>query len=236
MQKSDFLYCRDLVRKADYRLYCLLLFLPKQAQEAALILFAFNQELISIYNKSTKDKMTGFMRYQFWRESLDEIVIKKSARQHPVLQSLFYLSQQNFPTLDLHKNITMHESVYEKGSIDNFEDFQDYIAKTKLHLFGTLFQAVDEKIEMDSFGKAYTNWELMKEYCFWQKHPKSLPVLLPLKYRQNNLCEKDVVSYKTLTQDKNKLISILHKSATLKHFQKKPYLLIWRYLYFSILK
>jgi NADH dehydrogenase [ubiquinone] 1 alpha subcomplex assembly factor 6 len=65
--------CERLVKTFDYEHYLSLMFLAPARRRAALAVRAYNVELATVRDSARGNALTGRIRFQFWREILEEI-------------------------------------------------------------------------------------------------------------------------------------------------------------------
>jgi NADH dehydrogenase [ubiquinone] 1 alpha subcomplex assembly factor 6 len=66
-------YCVDLVKSADFDNYLCGLLIPKSARRAFFAIRAFNVEIAQIRDHSNNNFLTGRIRFQYYRDSIDKI-------------------------------------------------------------------------------------------------------------------------------------------------------------------
>ena len=80
-------YLAEEARRCDPDRYLCALFSPAGRRDTVLGLILFNHELARI-PEVVSQPMAGMIRYQWWRDALDEISAGKPARQHPIVSEL----------------------------------------------------------------------------------------------------------------------------------------------------
>ena len=80
-------YLAEEARRCDPDRYLCALLSPAGRRDAVLGLILFNHELARI-PELVSQPMAGMIRYQWWRDALDEISAGKPARQHPIVSEL----------------------------------------------------------------------------------------------------------------------------------------------------
>lgn len=85
-------YCDDLVRQLAPDAFLAALFVPKEKRAELLTLYALDGELRHV-NAAVSEEITAHIRYAWWQESLDQIMVGEPVRAHPVVQSLSGLVQ-----------------------------------------------------------------------------------------------------------------------------------------------
>ena len=66
-------YCIDLVKKCDFDAYLSGLLVPQSSRAAYFAVRAFNVEIAMIKDQTHGNLLAGRMRFQWWRDLLDEI-------------------------------------------------------------------------------------------------------------------------------------------------------------------
>ncbi|MEP1230673.1 MAG: squalene/phytoene synthase family protein, partial [Litorimonas sp.] len=77
----------DRVKKADPDRYRAAMFADKDVRESLLVFYAFHSELAKI-PELVSEPMLGAIRYQWWRDCVDEIYTEKPVRRHEVATPL----------------------------------------------------------------------------------------------------------------------------------------------------
>lgn len=211
MQKNDFEYCRNLVKKTFYDLYCLILFLPAQKRDEAIILAAFFMELETIFQKSTSDKMIGYMRFQFWRDAVKQIFEENISREQPVLRCLHALTVEDKTQFSfLETIIDRFELLYESGPLETNADFKDFFEKTYQFLLPN--------------SNLFEEW-LCITYTYHQK--EQLCQIKEFHLGTNKPVDKiDKILLRDTQYKYKKIQNNIHGT---------PYLTIWRYLRYRFL-
>ena len=80
-------YLAAEARAHDRERYVAALFAPAARRETVLALIALNHELARVPSLVSAP-MAGMIRYQWWRDALDEIALGRPPRQHPVVMAL----------------------------------------------------------------------------------------------------------------------------------------------------
>ncbi len=84
--KSDD-YCVELVKKHDFDSYLSGLLVPQTARAAYFAVKAFNVEIAMIKDQTHGNAMAGRIRFQWWRDVLDEIYKGGSGKAPPMVNS-----------------------------------------------------------------------------------------------------------------------------------------------------
>lgn len=115
-------YCADEVKRRDPDRFLAALFAPAGVREGLFALYAFDLEVGRVA-EITSQPMTGLIRLQWWRESLDELRAG-TVRRHPVVEALAAAG----PALDLallHEVLDGHEAALDPdppASLDRLDE------------------------------------------------------------------------------------------------------------------
>ena len=119
-------YCVNLVKKRDYEHFLTNLLLPSAARQTAFAIRAFNIEISNVH-EVVKERNIGFMRMQFWRDSIDEIYEKKKSRDQPVLLELGKaISVHNLSRVLFHRIIDSREKRLNDKPFESLEELDAY--------------------------------------------------------------------------------------------------------------
>lgn len=125
-QESDAEYCAELVMKHDRdRLLCVM-FAPFRRRSALIALLAWNYEIAKV-GEVVSDMMVGLIRFQWWRDALDEIYDAKPVREHSVALELakavntFQLPREAFEAI-----LTAREADLEPAPFATLQDLENY--------------------------------------------------------------------------------------------------------------
>jgi NADH dehydrogenase [ubiquinone] 1 alpha subcomplex assembly factor 6 len=80
-------YCGNLVRQQDPDRFLLSLLAPAHARAGLWAIYAFNYE-IARTREVVSETVTGLIRLQWWRDSIDQIYNNETPRHHPVVEAL----------------------------------------------------------------------------------------------------------------------------------------------------
>jgi phytoene/squalene synthetase len=84
--------CTALVKQHDFDNYLAGLLLPKKHRAPYFAVRAFHVELALIKDQSRGNALSGRMRFQFWRDSIDQVFAQKGSisTQTPVARALHH--------------------------------------------------------------------------------------------------------------------------------------------------
>ena len=88
---------------------------PRRERRALVALYAFNVELARVQVAVTEPTL-GAIRFQWWREALDEIEAGSPVRKHDVVQALAACVQRGaYSVKALRRLVDGHEAAFEEG-------------------------------------------------------------------------------------------------------------------------
>ena len=140
------------IQNSDYDRYISLIFSPKQKREDLEVLALFNLEMSRVKNK-VSEPMLGLIRFQWWREAIDEIFdFSKTPRNHELVNLLrnlvekyALLSKEEFIKL-----IDAREKDLETEPFPTYEDFKTYLKNTSAPINILSLQIIFEKTEIEN--------------------------------------------------------------------------------------
>lgn len=101
------------IRRVDEDRWLSSRYAPKESREPLIALYALNYELARVRTSVSEDMM-GAIRFQWWRETLEEIEAGKPVRAHQVASALQGAVQNGqLKTLALQKLVDGHEAAFE---------------------------------------------------------------------------------------------------------------------------
>eukprot|EP00040_Diaphanoeca_grandis_P025751 m.143129 g.143129 ORF g.143129 m.143129 type:complete len:365 (+) comp30292_c0_seq1:370-1464(+) len=129
LTQNDVAYCLELVRKQDHSNYLCTLLLDSSIRDAAFTIRAFNVEVAQIRD-STREKLTGKMRYQFWRDGID-MAFAGTPSKHPVTVNLAHMLQKhNLPQGFFHEMINARVNDHDNTGFKSLEEIEEYADQT----------------------------------------------------------------------------------------------------------
>lgn len=142
-------YLVDQARAHDPDRFLAALFAPAERREAVLALVLLNHELARVPELVTQP-MAGLIRYQWWRDALEEIAVGAEPRRHPVVQSLAAAQARGWLDLAaLQSLIDARERRLEDLVVRDLEALEAYVRDT-----GGLVQAEIHRALGGSAGPA----------------------------------------------------------------------------------
>lgn len=121
---------REALKKADPDRYRGALMSNSQGREDLLILYAFHYELSKVPDV-TSEPMLGQIRYEWWREAIDEIYSDKEVRRHEISTPLSdMLRRRDVPRFWIDRLIDGRARDLDPQPFANMDDAKDYARQT----------------------------------------------------------------------------------------------------------
>lgn len=123
------------LQKLDYDRYISIIFAPKEYREDLVSVAQFNLEIAKVKNKVT-EPMIGLIRFQWWREALEEIFDEsKTPRRHNIVQRLKKLATDyRLQSTDFLSVINAREKDLDASPFENLGEFKSYLIDTSFPL------------------------------------------------------------------------------------------------------
>lgn len=182
-------YCGDLVRRGDYDRFLTALPAEPDAREKLFTLYAFNLEVAKT-STTVSEPVLGQIRYEWWREALEEAAKGERVRHHPVVQALSgILSANSEATDELHRLITGRErDIDADAAFTGMDDFESYAEATSgsllaaaCHILGVADPAI-----ISSARKVGTAWAMTGMMRAAPHNLRRRQMLLPLPVFEAN--------------------------------------------------
>ena len=159
-------YCIDLVKSADFDNYLCGLLIPKPAKRAFFAIRAFNVEIAQIRDHSNNNFLTGRIRFQYWRDSIDKIYNSNSNSNssgsdmglQPVLQELqqsikqHKLTQRYFERC-IEARLEDFARSTRTGCYQSLSELESYAESSQSSLLYLLLETLDTVPARDGEGK-----------------------------------------------------------------------------------
>ena len=124
------LVTRDALKKADPDRYRAALMSARQGREDLLILYAFHYELSKVPDV-TSEPMLGQIRYEWWREAVEEIYTGREVRRHEISTPLAeMLLRTDVPRFWIDRLINGRARDLDPQPFVDMKDAQDYARQT----------------------------------------------------------------------------------------------------------
>lgn len=127
-------YCAQLVLEQDRERLLCVMFAPIPARRALVALLAWNLEVAKV-GEIASEEMIGFIRFQWWRDALDEIYDNKPLRQHAVVLELAEaIRSYALPKEPFLEIIAAREADLERAPFGSLEALDSYAVATGGHV------------------------------------------------------------------------------------------------------
>ena len=121
---------RDALKKADPDRYRAALMADTQGRRDLLILYAFHYELSKVPDV-TSEPMLGQIRYEWWREAIDEIYTGREVRRHEISTPLAeMLRRTDVPRFWIDRLIDGRARDLDPQAFTDISDARDYARQT----------------------------------------------------------------------------------------------------------
>ena len=135
-------YLAGEARKHDPDRYLCALFAPAERRDAVLGLILFDHELARVPD-IVSQPMAGYIRYQWWRDALDELGQGKPPRQHPVVAELALTLERRWVGADaLQALVDARELALEDVAGEDLDALERYVASTSGALQALIYAAL----------------------------------------------------------------------------------------------
>ena len=124
--------CDRLVKQYDYENYLCSLFLDSKARTSILALRAYNVELATVRDAARNNALTGRIRFQFWRDTLDSAYSSSSGVEatsglNPIGRSLYDAIQgHGLKKRWLSRLLVAREKELENEELSDIGDYEEY--------------------------------------------------------------------------------------------------------------
>lgn len=135
-------YLAAQAREHDPDSYLAALFAPGERRDTVLALVLFNHELARV-PELVSQPVVGLIRYQWWRDALDEIAIGRPPRRHPVVLVLAEAQTRGWLDLAaLQGLIDARERRLEGLAVGDPAALEDYVRATSGLAQGEIYRAL----------------------------------------------------------------------------------------------
>ncbi len=159
------------VKKADPDRCRAAMFAEPDVRAALLTLYAFHYELAKI-PELVSEPMMGAIRYQWWRDAVDEIYTGKPVRRHEVTTPFAaVVKTYDIPRFYVDQLIDGRERDIDPRSFDSMETAYDYAAVTSgvLARLAALISAPEETDTAAQLGLAWGLTGLVRGWGFYKE-------------------------------------------------------------------
>ena len=158
----------DNLKSVDPDRYRASLFADQTGRNALSVLYAFHAELAKV-PELVSEPMLGEIRYQWWRDVIDEIYTGKPVRQHEVSSPLAALIKNSkIPRFWLDKLIDERARDLDPTPFENLDAAQEYCRNTSGVLMEIAAHILDANGKQDGIEIAGEAWGLTGLIRSWR--------------------------------------------------------------------
>ena len=168
------LVTRDALKKADPDRYRAALMSARQGRQDLLILYAFHYELSKVPDV-TSEPMLGQIRYEWWREAIDEIYTGREVRRHEISTPLAeMLIRADVPRFWIDRLIDGRARDLDPQAFTDMDDAREYARQTSGQLMQIAVKVLDGTPNDDVLraGEAWGLTGLARSYGYY--HDRAL--------------------------------------------------------------
>ncbi|XP_076035583.1 NADH dehydrogenase (ubiquinone) complex I, assembly factor 6 homolog sicily [Oratosquilla oratoria] len=134
-------YCVNIVRQTDHENFLATLLLPQQARQATFALRALNSEVAQVRDMTT-EKLTGLMRLQFWRDTLEKIYAGQAPRQPIAMELQKAVQRHKLSRRWLNQLVDSREDRMDDHPFTSVAAIEDYAEKSNSALYFLILQSL----------------------------------------------------------------------------------------------
>ncbi len=158
---------KDTLKKADPDRYRAAMFADETLREKLLVLYAFHYELAKV-PELVSEPMLGAIRYQWWRDCVDEIYTSKAVRRHEIATPLAdVLREADMPRFWLDRLIDGRERDIDPRPFGDMEAARQYCQDTSGQLMQIALKLMGAELEDVPLGQAWGLTGLARGYRFY---------------------------------------------------------------------
>jgi phytoene synthase len=188
-------YCTHQVLEHDReRMLCVML-APQPARAALVALLAWNLEIAKV-GEVASEQMIGLIRYQWWRDALDEIYAGKPLRQHAVVLALAdAIAEYNLPQEAFLDIISAREADLDRAPFLTLAALDSYACTTGGSLLTLWLHIlkVEDRHAFDAVEYVGTAWALIGSLRACHHAAHSGKVRLPADMLQESGIDADKI-------------------------------------------
>lgn len=140
-------YTGAFVRQYDPDRFFLTLLQPAQHRAALWALIAFHQEVAKT-REIVSEPTLGYMRLQWWRESLERLYAGSVTKGHEILEPLAeVIKAYDLPAILFESLINAREFDLDKGYADTLDEFKSYAFETVWPLNALILKVLGDDTE-----------------------------------------------------------------------------------------
>ena len=154
-------YCIDLVKTCDFENYLCGLLVPKHIRRCYFTVKAFNVEIAQVRDQSRNNFLTGRLRFQFWRESIEAAFnhsneMSVEQRRHPIVRELSACVQRYGLTKRyLEQSVEARLADFAGKEIASMSDLEWYAESSQSSMLYLLLEALGIKEEKAMYAASH---------------------------------------------------------------------------------
>ena len=219
-------YIASDIRKNDNDRFLCTLLAPEDKREEIFTIYAFNLELSKV-KETTKEEMIGLIRFQWWREAIEEIYAGK-VRKHDVVERISEIAKKYAMPKNLFLDaIDEREKELAPICFQTKAELENYVDKATGNIFRLVAKILSVEEDVGGLAKAWVYAGILRSVKFNAMHNK---VFFPQEMlEKHGVSAEDILTCKFNGNVKN-LIKELHNEAhaALKNIKKhKKFLAVY---------
>ena len=167
----------ELVKQHDFDNYLVGLLVPSQYRHSFYAIRAFNVEIATIKDQANNNVMAGRIRFQYWRDILDDIYNGKdfpvsTAMNQPVVYALYkHINELNLTSRWFQRSIEARQSDLSVERYETLDDLEDYAEKAHSSILYLILESMsikDENVEYiaSHVGVSYGIMILLRGFAY----------------------------------------------------------------------
>jgi len=158
------------LKRIDPDRYRAAMLAPKVDREALFVLYGFHAELAKV-PEMVSETMIGNIRYQWWRDAIDEIFTEKPVRKHEITLPLDQvIAAKNLPRYSFDRLIDGRERDLDPSPFANIEDARAYCKDTSgqlMQLAGNLVSGTNQEADLSLLGQSWGLTGLARSWKYY---------------------------------------------------------------------
>ena len=147
-------YCLNLVKAHDFDNYLAGLLVPKQYRAAYFAIRAYNVEIATIKDQMGGNALAGRVRFQWWRDLIDEMYSGKAApaQQQPTALALsHYVKRHSLSRRWLDRSLDARQRDASQSQPESLDDLENYAEHGHSSILYSLLESMDIRDEEANF-------------------------------------------------------------------------------------
>jgi len=155
-------YCVDLVKKHDFDSFLSGLLVPKASRAAYFAIRAFNVEIALIKDQTHGNLLAGKIRFQWWRDLLDEIYKGKNISpasmigKQPVAQALsVHVAEHGLSQRWFQRSLDARQRDFSADQLETLDDLENYAEQGHSSILYLLLESLGVTDEASEFAASH---------------------------------------------------------------------------------